>query len=577
MLTQKYNSVRKTRIRNRSRRITEATATERLQTHFYAGVGPKYLGWRFAEYRVLPNGTEQECEPAGSRSWKTPPETDRYKWNPLLEHLRGCNRGLVAKGATHVPFVSVDLDRHSGDIRAEDHICEVMHTGRLLATEFSHIGKWTLRWCIEVNPRNGSAKFFGFSNHPVPLVTAEKIGGRVHEAMREKGIFGSKDRREVFPFNHSQVLLPMRRDKITIVDTGILPSCTRKQRILVDYDSGVYKMMPYATYSVLAFTRWIRSGGHYSERTLYQELKKACASLPDKPVVVPAVVVEEKVPSESTPARTHSWHHSGKGKDNPNSFERQHEALLEFCRRLGRVTTQQEALDYIRSNRLFTESWEDNKARPPRVKWILRYIAKTFDPAKCRGVRHEVPIGKYDNWAIHHVGTIRGQGRKIVDEYGDVHVRENRYTIDRRFVSTFLSIVEYCLIISPNEDGSLPQARAEDIWNRCYEGGQTQMPFSQKKWAICRDWLEKQGVIKVVDRDWHRGKAMRWKVLDLFFRLPVWWRREKRPALLEAVGLEEFLEGLNGGTQPLNSYTPQGVPEKSLGGAAESDYVRPPP
>jgi hypothetical protein len=146
------------------------------------------------------------------------------------------------------------------------------------------------------------------------------------------------------------------------------------------------------------------------------------------------------------------------------------------------------------------------------VRWILKRIAKSFDPTKCSGVRHEVRVGKYDQWTKSLIGTIKGRDRRSVDEYGDVVVRPSRYRVDWRFVSTFLSVVEFCLQKSPNEDGSLPQVRAEDIWARCYEGGQANVPFCEKRWAICRDWLERQGIIKIVDRNWQRGKAMRWTV-----------------------------------------------------------------
>ena len=55
--------------------------------------------------------------------------------------------------------------------------------------------------------------------------------------------------------------------------------------------------------------------------------------------------------------------YTGDEADNPNSFERQHSALLEFCRRMKRVVSEQEALDYIKANSLFTGRWGDNIAR----------------------------------------------------------------------------------------------------------------------------------------------------------------------------------------------------------------------
>ena len=258
--------------------------------------------------------------------------------------------------------------------------------------------RYRLNWCAEVNPRNGSAKFFGWGDQPIPIDTAKKIGEQIHEVLRQKGILGSKDRLGVFPFNHPQVLLPMRIDKVTIIDSGLLPICTRKRRDydltdIDDYEAEMdsdeteirnnetarptfdyeirkvyedapprFKLVPYETYSVLAFWQWLRRGGHYSERVLFETLKHACAKLPD--VVVPVVTEPEKPQEEPLPEVTGNRPKRHlKGADNPNSFERQHEALLVFCRQSKRVVSLNEALAYIKGNRLFTGAWEDNLAR----------------------------------------------------------------------------------------------------------------------------------------------------------------------------------------------------------------------
>ena len=68
--------------------------------------------------------------------------------------------------------------------------------------------------------------------------------------------------------------------------------------------------------------------------------------------------------------------------------------------------------------------------------------------------------------------------------------------------------------------------------------------------------LESRGIIKVVDRDWQRGKAMRWSVGKDFSRLPEWWRRKRESSSLEAVPLEELLVDRNReNPPPLNTYT----------------------
>lgn len=593
MLHHKYYSAHNRSSFSRQGNPTEATATDWLQDLLFFGVGPKHLGWRFPEYTLQSDGTWKETVPAGPRVWDTPPKEERYKWNPLRDHLKGCFRGTVWADSSHVPFVSIDLDRHSGSVLAEPHICAVLATGRLLTSSFTFARGYRLHWCVEVNSRNGSTKFFGFSDRPIPIKVARKIGEQIHEAMRRIGTSGPKNSREVFPYNHPQVLLPMRKDKTTIIDSGMLARCIRKKRVR---DGDSYSMVEYETYSVLGFCQWLRRGTQFCDHTLEQTLRGACATLPDKAEETKQPTKHEEPVGQpaSTKITKHPWRHSGKGADNPNSFERQHEAMLEFCRRAGRVVSNQEALEYIKKNHLYTGEWNDNLGhRRARVRWILKRIAETFDPAKCRGFGQdgqgradvtdcpgidEVRIGKYHRWAQTHIGTIKGRQRQDLSEYGEVVVRESRHVVRWQFASVFLSIVDFCLNVSPNDDGSLPQVRAQEIWSRCYDNGQTSVPFSDKKWAICRDWLERQGIIKVLDRNWHRGKAMRWAVLDSFDRLPDWWRRKKEPSLLEAVPLEEFLGKMRlSGTQVLNSYPHTSGANSKDNSNVEAVLLRPPP
>lgn len=565
---------RKSSTRRKKRQFTESVATKWLQQKIYFGVGPRFLGWQFPVYEIEADGSEFVVENSGPRVWRMPEKEDLIKWNPLLEHLKGCFRGVVHSGSTHVPFVTTELDRHDGTILTEQHIANAMATARLLKTRFCFVLGIRLNWCAEVNPRNGSIKFFGWANRAIPIMTAQEIGERIRQALANNGLLDDKGKREIFPLNHPQVLLPFRIDKTTIIDSGILPKCFRKK---LDHNLG--KMVNYETYSVLAFCRWLQYGRHFSEMTLLKSLEEGCAGLADEPVVQPleikATIVQDSIPASTGKVR--SWKHSGGGADNPNSFERQHEALLEFCRRMGRVATVSEAMAYVRNNGLFSGSWEQNLGRRrSRVRWILKRIAKTFDASKCRGVRHEIEVGEFDGWARTHASHgIRCRGRQTVDEFGNIVVKKRRGRADWRFVSVFLSVAKFCLTVDPNEDGSLPQARAEELWSRCCE----EVPFCERKWAVCRDWLEKQGIIKIVDRRFWRGKAMRWAVCVDLDRLAQWWKRDREPGLLEAVLLREFLAGRwnNRNNPVLNTYTASAgwnLPEIA---DPVSNLVRPPP
>jgi len=136
---------------------TEATATSWLENRVFYGVGSCFLGWRFPVYEVFPDGSEIECEKAGPRVWKTPPREERYKFRPLLGHLQGNFCGLVANGSSYVPFITTELDRHSGEIQTAQHIREVMATGRVLKNSFYSACGHRLKWCVEINRKGEKA------------------------------------------------------------------------------------------------------------------------------------------------------------------------------------------------------------------------------------------------------------------------------------------------------------------------------------------------------------------------------------------------------------------------------------
>ena len=69
----------------------------------------------------------------------------------------------------------------------------------------------------------------------------------------------------------------MRWDKTTIIDTGVLPLCTRKFK---DDETG--KLEDYQAYSVLNFCDWLRRGRHFDDWTLLKSLREGCANLPDE-------------------------------------------------------------------------------------------------------------------------------------------------------------------------------------------------------------------------------------------------------------------------------------------------------
>ena len=412
--------------------FSESAATKHLHWLFYGGCGSKYLGWDFGTREIGEDGIEKLVKAPGPRVWSAPQDhIERIRWNPVWLHLKGCNRGVCrGHGERFIPFVTIDLDRHVGKVLAKDHYGAVLATGRLLKRHYGY-----LKWLVEVNLKNGSTKFFGFTGQPIPVEYAKRLGQQIHEMLVANGI-GS---REVFPHNSPQVFLPFRQGKVTIVDTGILGTCERRR------DNSKGKREKFTTYSMIAFLEWLRRGKSFDEPTLERTLISACLQLPDQPVTTsPKVSTPSPSPTRS-PTKAVSTPDNLRGER--DSFIRQRNALLEFCRKNRRVVSVDEGLNFIRANKLYTGSWNHNEAkRRLRVGQILPFIAKTFDASLCTGVRHEINVGKFGSWAKKHCpdGWRPAGDRRDLDQYGKLIVgQRDRSVADWQFVSVFLSIAEY--------------------------------------------------------------------------------------------------------------------------------------
>ncbi|MEK6259015.1 MAG: hypothetical protein AABP62_10410 [Planctomycetota bacterium] len=529
---------------------TEATATQQLQKRLYFGVGQKFLGFAVADEELQEDGSWKKVGKDGFRYWNVPTEEKPLRrWHPVHDHLKGLHRGVVAVSSSHVPFVAPDFDRHSASVDPKDHIWRVLKAGRLLRKHFPHFC-----WIAEVNPRNGSMKFFGFSYVPIPISEAEEIAKQIHEMLMQHGCAAVNHRGkrdvEVFPHNCGQVGLPMRTDKVTVVSSGVLAKCVRKKKL--EKDGPLVK---FETYSALSFLREIKQRGSYDEDSLLRELKKGCANLPFVPaasgISLPVIYESSMSPiqSEVAPVASNVPKANGDYRDEANSYKRQQDALLELCRRLRRVATIEEGLQFIRVNMLFSGDWSENESRRrSRVKGLLKRIALTFDPNKCRASKdsldiRKINVGKYNQWARNFVGTVTGIKRHV-DEYGNVLERRGA-SVDWKWVSFFLSVVEYCCVTCRNEDGSFPQDWAEEVWLKLLDARQITVKWDDRKWKVARDWLERKGVIKIVDRNWWfghgHGQAMKWAVGRGFDRLHVWWRRVRKPSGNAAVPLHVFL------------------------------------
>jgi len=231
----------------------------------------------------------------------------------------------------------------------------------------------------------------------------------------------------------------------------------------------------------------------------------------------------------------------------PDSFARQHEALRRFARALKRVPTLEEALDYIRDNGLFTGTWDDNfNRRRGRVSETLEYIGRTFDSAKCS--KGSVNVGKYDAWAKKKFphGIVSDKKRWLTPD-GEIIEINHQIHVGPKFIAVFAAVCEFGLLVDKNEDESLPHRRAKEIWNTLYAKKLVPVPFDDRKWAVCREELVERNIIRITDRLFGPGKAMRWAIGRFFPQLGL-WKRVKHPSLLEAVDLSDFLEKKTNGT-----------------------------
>lgn len=156
-------------------------------------------------------------------------EYDHYKgWG---KHQKGQRvYGPVCGDATS--FLKFDFDRHTSAVPGKAHCQKVI-------SFLDHLRSYPdLRILPEVDPLNASAALWLFLPRPWPIDKAKVLATRLRT---ETGFIG-----EIYPDNCPQVYLPLRPDKLTIIDTGFCPS-----RILQARDGRDYKV--YDTREVMPY------------------------------------------------------------------------------------------------------------------------------------------------------------------------------------------------------------------------------------------------------------------------------------------------------------------------------------
>ncbi|HCS50104.1 MAG TPA: hypothetical protein DIW81_00705 [Planctomycetaceae bacterium] len=514
---------------NKIKKKSESKITTDLSWNLFAGAGEKFLGFKFADRDLQDDGTwaivkkskwdvDEKMWVANydhPEYWTVPENRNVWQHSVLLKHLQGKHRGIVAtsdSGVSDVPFIAADIDRHHNE-NAEKHIERVIRVGRQCILMFPH-----LRWLVEVNPNNGSSKIYGFGRKAIGICKARIMAEKLHSVVVQ--ITGQNT--EVFPHNMPQILLPFRRDKITIIAGGELNKVDR-------YKIINRKRVPYITYSMCEFHEWWRGSQQYDEKALIETLEKACACQVMSPIgdiaITKSLSLAQQMMEQayreamgftnsddvdvqgfalkSSEPPTGSANRISKPngrlpknssqildsiRKNPNAFDRKREFSLWLSRRLRRVPTVDEVLDAYKEHKMFNGLWEDKELkRRADFRAILPYVAKSFDASMCGHDKSQRPEldQKINLWKGRATSTfvwqtkfttIINQKRKV-DEYGTVtYSNGKKRKVCGKKLPLVMAIVEQ--VRSDKSDGGIPRDSIQGWWEDLADEGK--LP----KWSI---------------------------------------------------------------------------------------------
>lgn len=222
----------------------------------------------------------------------------------------------------------------------------------------------------------------------------------------------------------------------------------------------------------------------------------------------------------------------------PDSLERQLKAGLLLTRLLGRVPTEQELLDFIEEHHLYTGDWDDNDGeREARVAWIVAYISRTFDPAKCRlsSGSVEIDVEKYRAWCKGRFPERISIEKQSIDEFMQGETSKAGY-VTSEDVAVYLAIFEFCLENGQYlDDQGIPHARIVGFWQALHAKGLTDRGVNDRKVSVIREMLASRQIIEVIDRDYKPGKSMRYEYGKFFPFKGLWKDKDKKEKVGQSV------------------------------------------
>lgn len=200
-------------------------------------------------------------------TWKTEFSIPNFRDHLIGEQFYGPKKGRKTMQ------VAVDLDRHRGTVNGQEHIIKVLAVGEILKSSCPDF-----RFAPEINPRNGSVKFFGWLSDYIDMTTAEKIAERLRHVLQDKLPQYDFNSLEIFPSNSPQVFAPLRADKIMVIGGGVVKKIKRRK------GKGKNRKV-YDAYSCAHYLNWVFfSDQPYDSAAFEAHLREAVARMPDTPV-----------------------------------------------------------------------------------------------------------------------------------------------------------------------------------------------------------------------------------------------------------------------------------------------------
>jgi hypothetical protein len=201
-----------------------------------------------------------------------------------------------------------------------------------------------------------------------------------------------------------------------------------------------------------------------------------------------------------------------------DAFIRNHEDIPPFLRAFyrehRRLPSTEETLNWLRVNGCYSGEWEENEGRRAnRVRQILRFKERTFDPAKLSNGSSppiSLKLGKFSWWVYRHFGS-SGITAKLTDlrRFDPMSMTAPSVTarVPAKFIETFMVVADVCLNQDPLENKAVPTTRIKKLWGMVCGGA----PWNQRYFQIVRDRLDRMGVIRIFDRKHSTGKAWKWE------------------------------------------------------------------